>query len=98
MQDEPNEPSLAPTHPDESKTALDDGEFYTTAEFHAVIQKQIAAAALDTLVASKMDWGTIEPFLRAARDICRGDFRRTGRIQIHGVTAEGDEWVDAEEA
>ena len=75
------------------------GYSYTTAEFHNVVQKQILHATYETLAASKMEWALIEPFLRAARDMCRGDFLRSGRVQVHGVTAgEDGEWVDAEEA
>jgi hypothetical protein len=71
---------------------------YSTADFHNVVQKQIVHAAYETLVETKLHWELVEPFLHAARDVCRGDFRRTGRVELHGVVAEGDGWVDAEEA
>lgn len=89
--DEPQaEAELAEEHGDE------DG--YTTSEFHNVVQKQIVNATYETLVETKLAWELIEPFLRAARDVCLGDFRRTGRVEVHGVVAEGEGWADAEEA
>lgn len=78
--------------------AYDDEAGYTTSEFHNVVQKQIINATYETLVETKLHWELIEPFLRAARDVCRGDFRRTGRLEVHGVVAEGEGWSDAEEA
>jgi len=71
---------------------------YTSADFHNVIQKQIVNATYETLVESKLHWGLVEPFLHAAREICRGDFRRTGRIRVHGAAAEGEGKAEAEEA
>jgi hypothetical protein len=73
---------------------------YTTSEFHNVIQKQIIGATYEMMVESKLPWEVVEPFLRASRDMFRGDFERTGRVAIHGVAAGGEdgEWVDAEEA
>jgi hypothetical protein len=71
---------------------------YSTAEFHNVIQKHIVGATYDMMVESKFPWELVEPFLRASRDMFRGDFERTGRLGIHGVTADGDSWIDAEEA
>lgn len=71
---------------------------YTTSDFHNVVQKQILHAIYETLVDTKIHWSLIEPFLHAARDVCRGDFRRTGRIEIHGVAPEAETWVEAEEA
>lgn len=76
----------------------DDGSGYTTAEFHNVVQKQIVNATYETLVETKLHWELVEPFLHAARDVCLGDFRRTGRVEVHGVVAEGESWADAEEA
>jgi hypothetical protein len=74
------------------------GDGYTTGEFHNVVQKQIVNAVYETLVETKLHWELVEPFLDAARQVCRGDFRRTARIELHG-TAEGEEgWTDAEEA
>lgn len=71
---------------------------YTTSEFHNVIQKQILNATYETLAETKLHWELVQPFLDAARDMCRGDFVRTGRVEVHGVVAEGEEWRDAEEA
>jgi hypothetical protein len=71
---------------------------YTTAEFHNVVQKHIVGATYEMMVESKFPWELVEPFLRASRDMFRGDFERTGRLGIHGVTGEGDSWIDAEEA
>ena len=76
--------------------ALEEG--YTTSEFHNVVQKQILNATYESLLETKIHWALIEPFLQAARDVCRGDFRRTGRLEVHGVVAEGEGWADAEEA
>jgi len=90
-----DEPEAQPFE-DYAPSALEEG--YTTAEFHNVVQKQILNATYETLVETKLHWELIEPFLRAARDVCRGDFRRTGRIEVHGVVAEGEGWTDAEEA
>lgn len=77
--------------------AGDDGG-YTTSDFHNVIQKQVVNATYETLIETKLHWGLIEPFLHAAREMCRSDFRRTGRVRIHGTAAEGEGWTDAEEA
>ena len=109
--DEPIEKDAAEAQPDEPEDDEEFDEFedyevgepegghaYTTAEFHNVIHKQIVNATLETLSASKLDWVLVEPFLRAARDMCRGDFRRTGRVEIHGAAQQDDAWVDAEEA
>jgi hypothetical protein len=71
---------------------------YTTSEFHNVIQKQILNATYETLAETKLHWELVQPFLDAARDMCRGDFVRTGRVELHGVAAEGEEWREAEEA
>jgi hypothetical protein len=90
-----DEPEAQPFE-DYAPSAQEEG--YTTAEFHNVVQKQIVNAAYETLVETKLHWELIEPFLRAARDVCRGDFRRTGRIEVHGVVVEGEGFVDAEEA
>ena len=75
-----------------------DADGYTTSDFHNVVQKQVLNATYETLVETKMHWALVEPFLHAAREICIGDFRRTGSVRIHGVAADGEAWVDAEEA
>ena len=71
---------------------------FTTAEFHNVVQKQILHAVYETLAAGKLDWDLIVPFLDAARDICRAAFQGGARIRLHTVRAEGEDWVEAEEA
>ena len=71
---------------------------FTTAEFHNVVQKQIVHAVYETLAGGKLDWDLIVPFLDAAREICRNDFREASRIRLHTVRAEGEDWVEAEEA
>jgi hypothetical protein len=71
---------------------------FTSSEFHNVVQKQILNAVYETLAAGKMDWELIVPFLDTAREICRADFREASRIRLHTVRAEGDDWVEAEEA
>jgi hypothetical protein len=85
----------APIKPDEGD--VEDGPL-TTADFHTVAQKQILNAVFAVLADSKMDWALIAPFLETAREICLGDFEETGRVRLHVLRAEGDTWVDAEEA
>ena len=74
-----------------------DSEF-TSADFHNVVQKQILNVVQETLATSKLDWKLVVPFLATARDLCRSDFRHGASIRLHTVRAEGDRWVDAEEA
>jgi hypothetical protein len=71
---------------------------FTSAEFHNVVHKHIVQAVYETLAAGKLDWELIAPFLDAAREICRSEFREASRIRLHTVRAEGEEWVEAEEA
>lgn len=73
-------------------------ESFTSAEFHNVVQKQIVHAVYETMAESKLPWELIVPFLDAAREMCRADFRDGARIRLHTVRAEGEQWVDAEEA
>ena len=95
----PEQPAEPQEHAETFEDYQDEDELaLTTAEFHNVIQKQIVNATYETLVETKLHWAVVEPFLQAARDMCRGDFRRTGRVQVHGAVAEGDGWADAEEA
>jgi hypothetical protein len=70
----------------------------TASEFHTIAQKQIMNAVFATLTESKMPWNLVEPFLQAARDVCAGDFAENGRISLHTMRAEGETWVEAEEA
>src|SRR5688500_18259929 len=71
---------------------------FTSADFHNVVQKQILNAVYESLASEKMDWDLIAPILDTAREICRSDFRNASRIRLHTVRAEGEGWVDAEEA
>lgn len=80
--------------------APDDGKeeiFLTTADFHNVAQKQVMNAVFAVLADNKMDWALVAPFLESARELVRGDFA-TASLRLHTVRAEGDTWVEAEEA
>ncbi len=71
---------------------------FSSADFHNVVQKHMLNAVYETLVESKLEWALVAPFLQSARDICRADFQENGDIRLHVVKAEGDQWVEAEEA
>lgn len=73
-------------------------EAMTSAEYHQVAQKQIMNAVFTTLAEAKMEWPTIAPLLDYAREVCAGDVAENARIRLHTTRAEGDRWVDAEEA
>ncbi len=70
----------------------------TSADLHERIQKQVLNAVFETLASTKMDWDQIAPFLDIVRSHVRSDFEHSARIGFHSVRAEGDQWVDAEEA
>ena len=70
----------------------------TTSEYHQLAQKQIMNALFAALAESKMEWPTILPLLDAAREVCAGDFAENARVRLHTTRAEGDSWVEAEEA
>ena len=70
----------------------------TSGDFHNLAHKQILNAVQETLIDAKLDWSLVAPLLEAGRDVCRGDFREAAQIRLHTVRAEGDQWVDAEEA
>ena len=76
----------------------DDDSPLTVSDFHTVAQKQILNATFATLAESKMQWNLVEPFLEAGRAVCIGDFTQNARIRIHTQRAEGESWVEAEEA
>ena len=76
---------------------VEDGPL-TAGDFHTIAQKQILNAVFAVLAEAKMDWSLIAPFLEAAREICLGDFEETGRVRLHVLRAEGETWVEAEEA
>lgn len=69
-----------------------------TAEFYNIVHKQVIHVTTETLAAAKLDWEVVEPFLNAARDVCRGDFVRTARIEVHGVAGDTGALEEAEEA
>ena len=70
----------------------------TVGDFHQIAQKQILNAVFATLAETKMEWSVVAPFLDAGRGICAGDFVENARIRIHTQRAEGETWVEAEEA
>ena len=71
---------------------------FTTADFHNVVQKHILNALYEQMGSEKMDWQLIQPFLEAARSFCRSEFREGGSVRLHTLRAEGEQWVEAEEA
>jgi hypothetical protein len=73
-------------------------ESFTSADFHNVVHKQMLNVVFDTLAKSKLDWAEVAPFLEAARRLCRSEAEETARARIHAVRAEGEDWVEAEEA
>jgi hypothetical protein len=75
-----------------------DDSLMTTGDFHTVAQKQIMNAVFATLAETKMQWNLVQPFLEAGRGVCVGDFVENARIRLHTTRAEGDDWVEAEEA
>ena len=76
----------------------DDDSPLTVGDFHNVAQKQILNAVFTTLAESKMPWNLVAPFLETGRAVCAGDFVENARIRIHTQRAEGETWVEAEEA
>jgi hypothetical protein len=76
----------------------DDDSPLTVGDFHQIAQKQIMNAVFATLAESKMHWSVVAPFLEAGRGVCAGDFVESARIRIHTQRAEGEDWVEAEEA
>lgn len=78
--------------------ALDDDAALTASDFHQIAQKQIMNAVFATLSEAKMPWNLVVPFLDAAREVCAGDFAENGRVSLHSMRAEGETWVEAEEA
>ncbi|HMG47687.1 MAG TPA: hypothetical protein VK614_09535 [Allosphingosinicella sp.] len=75
-----------------------DDSALTAGDFHTIAQKQIMNAVFATLSEAKMPWNLVAPFLEAAREVCAGDFAENGRITLHTMRAEGETWVEAEEA
>ena len=82
----------------EETEAQEDDSPLTAGDFHTIAQKQIMNAVFATLAESKMPWNLVAPFLEAAREVCAGDFAENGRVSLHTMRAEGETWVEAEEA
>ncbi len=68
---------------------------FGSADFHTIVQKQIAAAAQEAIGNAKLGWETIAPVLEAAREMCRADIHEGGGLRLHAEQEEGGE---AEEA
>jgi hypothetical protein len=71
---------------------------FTTGDFHSIAQKQILNAVYSALADAKLDWQLIQPFLDAARALLLADIEENAQVRLHTLRAEGDIWVDAEEA
>ena len=80
------------------KPAAEDLPALTSAEYHSLAQKQILNAVFAALAENKMEWATVAPLLDAAREVCAGDFQENAEIRLNTTRAEGDDWVEAEEA
>jgi len=80
------------------ETDVEEQAALTAGDFHTIAQKQIMNAVFATLAESKMPWNLVAPFLEAAREVCAGDFAENGRVTLHTMRAEGETWVEAEEA
>lgn len=89
------EETEAPETPPDEKG--EEETFLTTADYHNVAQKQVMNAVFAVLADNKMDWALVAPFLESARELVRGDFA-AARLRLHTVRAEGETWVEAEEA
>ena len=83
---------------DDGFEPIDDDAPLTAADFHNIAQKQILNAVFAVMAENKMEWALVAPFLEAARDVCVGDFQEGARIRLHTMRAEGETWVEAEEA
>lgn len=70
---------------------------YTSDHFHVVTHKLIINAVHEALSDTKLDWDLVAPFLESAREMAQADFDEA-EIRIHTVRAEGEQWVEAEEA
>lgn len=70
---------------------------YTSDHFHVVTHKLIINAVHEALSDTKLEWDLVAPFLESAREMAQADFDEA-EIRIHTVRAEGDQWVEAEEA
>ena len=70
---------------------------YTSADFHNVTHKLVTHAITETLANSKLDWELVAPFLESAREMTYADFQEAD-IRIHTIRADGENWIEAEEA
>ncbi len=96
--DEKDELPEADDEADDSFEPIDDDAPLTAADFHNIAQKQILNAVFAVMAENKLEWALVAPFLEAAREVCIGDFQEGARIRLHTMRAEGDTWVEAEEA
>ncbi|MGQ0560123.1 MAG: hypothetical protein ACT4OE_11185 [Sphingosinicella sp.] len=71
---------------------------FTTGDFHTVAQKQLLNALYETLTRDKLDWKLIAPMVETARQLARSEFQHGARVRFHTLKAEGDDWVESEEA
>lgn len=96
--EDPTDGAIVPTE-DDHYDDEEEGERgpYTSADFHTVTQKLVINAVYETLADTKLDWEVVRPFLEMSREMARGDFDEA-RFRLHTVRAEGDGWVEAEEA
>jgi hypothetical protein len=69
----------------------------TSADFHNATQQQVVHLVQEILNEAKLPWKLIHPFQETARDLARADFAEAD-IRLHGVQADGEDWVAAEEA
>ncbi|MGE0179832.1 MAG: hypothetical protein AB7O91_08445 [Sphingomonas sp.] len=70
---------------------------YRSEDFHNVTHKLVMHAVSETLRDTKLDWTLVAPFLESAREMAYADFQEAD-VRIHTVRADGEEWVEAEEA
>jgi hypothetical protein len=70
---------------------------YGSDQFHVVTHKLIINTVYEALSDTKLEWDLIAPFLESAREMAQADFDEA-EIRIHTVRAEGEDWVEAEEA
>jgi len=94
-EDERDEDEDADDYDDEDLPSRD--EPYGSRHFHVVTHKLIINAVFETLSDAKLEWDLVAPFLESAREIAQADFDEA-QLRLHAVRAEGEEWVEAEEA
>lgn len=70
---------------------------YTSEHFHIVTHKLIKHAIVEMISDNKFDWEVIQSFLESAREMAQADFDEA-ELRIHPVRADGENWVEAEEA